>query len=136
MKMYATVDKNGRLPEKISKHIGSELKLLSGYNVKIIIDTVKNERSNNQNAYYWGVVICDIKNAINAEGNNLTPDQTHELLRQELGLCDSICVNGVYKDVYRSTTKYNTKEFGEYMEKCRAWAADVLNIEINLPKEY
>lgn len=83
-------------------------------------------RSIPQNSYYWGVVINILANELGYE----VPDDMHyELRRMFLKESDK---NGIVKS--KSTTKLTTKEFEEYLEKIRIWAAKE-NIQIPLPNE-
>lgn len=136
MKIFVKIPDNGILEDGTKRNIGRELKFFKGIYVSIKIEPVGKKRSDLQNAYYWGVVIKDITNAINNEGNNYSNSQVHELLKSELGFHDLIGISTFQKEVVRSTTKYTTKEFEDYLERCRAWAVDVLNIDIQLPKKF
>lgn len=85
----------------------------------------KNKRSLNQNKYYWGVVV-----KILANHTGYTSDETHqELARMFLGYDN----NG--KRFVKSTTKLNTFDFEQYMDKCRKWASEEMNVHIPLPNE-
>lgn len=136
MKIYTKVSDQGNIADNVKKQILRELKKLSKSYIEIRILPVGKKRSDLQNAYYWGVVINYITDAINILGNNLNPDQVHELLKLEIGINTTFFVKGVKKNIVKSTTKYTTLEFEEYLEKCRIWALDMLNINIPLPNEY
>lgn len=89
------------------------------------IHKAKAKRSLNQNSYYWGVVVT-----ILADETGYTIDEVH----QELG--------GMFlryqksgKEFTRSTATLDTLEFELYLERCRKWAWNDMNITIPLPNE-
>jgi len=95
------------------------------------------ERSNQQNKYYWGVVIKELSNEL-----GYTPDEMHEALK-----CHFLAdikefkreVNGIMETrtlmVTKSTTALDTQQFEDYMAKVRQWASIQLAIYIPLPNE-
>jgi len=83
-----------------------------------IFEVVSKERiprTNQQNKWYWACIV-----GIPAKHYGYTADEMHEaykllfLRRNEEGKPETI----------RSTTKLDTKQFSEYVEKCRRWAAE------------
>lgn len=101
--------------------------------VEIIIRPPVKTRSNEQNRYYWGVVL----NLISKETEH-HPEELHEFFKSKY-LIDHISIKtskGLIEDkTIKSTTKLNTKDFELYLEDCRKWALDFLNINIPLPNE-
>lgn len=87
---------------------------------------VSTTRSNQQNRYYWGVVIETL-----AEEIGLTPEETHEALKHKF--LTPIEKKG-YK-LYPTTTQLLTTEFNTYIEKIQRWAAQDLSIVIPDPNE-
>src|ERR1039458_7616319 len=51
---------------------------LNGKRVQVTVEKIKHKRSNNQNQYYWGVVVKLI-----AQHTGHDPEQIHELLKQQ-----------------------------------------------------
>ena len=85
----------------------------------------KQTRSQAQNAYMWSVVYKTIGDDLGYE-----PEEVHQLMSERF--------LSYRKDNYKfvkSTTKLNTKEFEEYMEKIRRFASMELHIFISLPNE-
>ncbi len=107
--------------------VANQLKL-EGKRIELVIRQEKSQRSVNQNNYYWGVVL----ELLSDNGN--TPDEWHEICRQ-MFLKSFKLVNGKEMEYTRSTTKLNTVEFEDYLEKIRRWSADFLNINVPLPNE-
>lgn len=136
-----TIDKKGKLDPIDSRQFVKFLKENHSHNLILKCEAFSPKdskfRSSAQNAYYWGIVIASITDAMNEQGNNFINDDVHEFMKNEIGLRHRMRIGGsdVYRDVIRSTRKYTTAEFEEYMEACRAWAAEYLNIQIPLPKE-
>lgn len=118
--------------------------------IEITIKELKNLRSYSQNAYYWGVVIKMIADHVGDD-----KDAIHEFCKQEFGMKKVLTVKlGTLTDVLSkireslgyesleieqsvplSTTRYNTKQFEEYLDKVRWWALDFHGLHIPLPNE-
>ena len=98
---------------------------LEGKEVQISVGPVKRPRSDNQNRYYWGVVI-----KLLSETTGYLDTEMHDALRM-LFLRD---MNKLIPTL-RSTTSLTTAEFEEYLEKIRMWAAQEMNCVIPLPNE-
>ena len=91
-------------------------------------------RSQQQNRFYWGVCVHLV-----SEHTGYDPDEVHQLAKQmflpkTLALADG---NGEVVGEYvlgGSTTKLNTVEFGEFIERFRRWAAEMLDVVIPDPE--
>ena len=108
-------------------NLGLRVKYLKSLNGKHITKTVKlpsKDRSNNQNRYYWGIVVDIIGKEL-----GYTADETHEALKMKF-LLDR---RGKIPTV-RSTAVLTTKEFEDYLEDVRMWASKFLNISIPNPE--
>jgi hypothetical protein len=101
------------------------LTLLEGKEVDIVVRKHKKNRSNNQNAYYFGVVI-----KILSEDLGYSDDEMHSALKM-MFLQDNLRKI----PTLRSTASLSTTEFEEYLEKIRQWAAQELSCVIPLPNE-
>ena len=107
-------------------------KLLSGFNDKDVFITVKiakHNRSLNQNAYYFGVVV-----EILAELTGYSKSEMHEILKAKF-LIDTGIVGNESVTFSRSTTELDTSEFEKYINDIREWASSMLNCYIPLPSE-
>jgi hypothetical protein len=98
---------------------------LEGQRIEVVLRKQKTSRSNNQNAYYWGVVL-----EILSEHLGYTPDEMHEILKFKF-------LKTVKADMeyVKSTTKLNTVEFEDYLTKIKQWAASELSCVIPDPNE-
>jgi len=90
----------------------------------------KKERSNNQNAYYWGVVIELI-----CEHTGYFPFELHELMKFQFNRVVRKDNFGNEKSFPGSTTDLDTMSFEVYLDKIRKWAAIEYGIYIPLPNE-
>ena len=129
---------NGQLHIIHRKEFDRELYILDGKDVEIIIRRKRKIRSLSQNAYYHAVVCGMIQQRlIELWGEKgITKEQVHELLKRE---CHKIEItdknSGNIITLSGSTTEMTTVEFMEYIEKCRQWAFQNLDIDIPEPNE-
>lgn len=97
--------------------------------IKMTVEKVRKTRSEQQNRYYWGVVVAMI-----ADELGYNPWE-----RQEVHNALKLAVRGGLGDkrlqVPVSTSTMNTLEFSEYVEDCRRWSALHLNINIPDPNQ-
>ena len=103
---------------------------LEGQEVVVSVEKRKKSRSQNQNNYYWGVVIELLVDAM-----GLMPEEVHEVLKSKFlikGLTDK---NGKNYEVSKSTADLTTSEFEDYLTKCRMWASQQLSVVVPLPHE-
>ena len=119
---------NGRLHIKDEQLFDRYIASLDGI-VQITIDRRKTPRSMRQNRYYWGVVIATL---LNYQGD-VDAGADEDLHRT---LCSMFLTDKSYKiPRTKSTSSLSTKEFEDYMEKIRVWAAKELQVTIPLPNE-
>jgi len=97
------------------------------YAVKIEI--IKNNRSNNQNRYYWGVVLKYISN-----NTGSTPEELHDVFKP-MFLKEFISFNGSEVERVKDTKRLTTLEFEAYLTKIRTFASAELGVFIPLPNE-
>ncbi|MFA5340264.1 MAG: hypothetical protein WC332_00665 [Clostridia bacterium] len=102
------------------------LDTLEGQAVEIIIRKPKTKRSDLQNNYYWGVVIELLSKELGYD-----QDELHEILKYKF-LKKSSAFGGM--EYVKSTSKLNTAEFEEYLDKIKRWSAEFLKVVIPDPK--
>ena len=107
-------------PERYEEYILS----LDG-DVELTLEKVKKQRSNNQNRYYWGVVVELLSKEL-----GYTTEETHEALKYKFLMVEK----GVLPTV-KSTTDLTTQEFEEFMSRVREWSSVFLNCYIPDPNE-
>lgn len=83
-----------------------------GKRIELILRERSEGRSDQQNAYYHGVVVKMISDATGHD-----PEETHQKLKEHFKV--------------KTTTTMKTAEFQEYIEKCKRFAAEFL--ELNIP---
>ena len=113
-KFYGEI-KSGKLvfsdPVTLSVYLGC---FKEGTEVEIAIRRKIKKRSNQQNAYYWGVVIKLLK-----KNFGYTKDEMHSALKQEF-----LKVHPEGKPLYiKHTSQLTTIEFERYIEDVKRWAA-------------
>jgi hypothetical protein len=118
------------------------LNAIKSFNDKDVVITFtkpKKNRSNNQNRYYWGLVLPLIQNGLlDATGELRSYDNIHykillplfaptnEIINKETGECI----------VERLTSSdLTTTQFCEYILEIQKWAAEFLGIDIPSPNE-
>ena len=95
----------------------------------VVVKEHKESRSDRQNKYAHGVVF------------KMISDETGYSLEEAKDLCKSmflkkwVTVNGKEIEIVRGSADLNTKEFEDFMEDCRRWAAQELSINVPLPGE-
>ena len=115
-----------------------------GKEISIIIKRFFKKRSDNQNRYYWGVLIEHWKNLLREEwGEILSPEEVHEFLKTNLNyeefadpetgevLTNEITGNPIRKP--KSTKENTTFSQEEYHESIRQLAYNMFNAHIPLP---
>ena len=118
--------KSGRLTERFIKNMERYLLTLPDGPVQIIIKKYRRKRTDPQNKYYFGVVV-----PILMEYTGYTKDEMHEALKWKFLKIEK---PGMPPTV-GSTKKLNTKEFEEYLENIKRWAAVDLSLYIPDPNE-
>jgi len=96
----------------------------------LLLKPFRNVRSDNQNRYYWGIVMKILSNEL-----GYFPDEVHEVMKQKFLNVRNIKVCNTEYSIPESTTVQNTTEFEDYLSKIRMWASSELEILIPLPNE-
>ncbi len=101
--------------------------LLDGREIKVELSEAKKTRSNQQNRWYWGVIIPMIAEHQGCEVWEY--EQVHfELKRLILGVQKKGKL-----EIVKSSAKMDTLEFTEYVETVRRWAVKELGVVIPDP---
>jgi hypothetical protein len=129
---------DGRLPEAHAKRIGATIRAFDGKRVVITVAEAKKTRTSPQNRYYWGCVVKLITDAFRDAGNMVNAEDVHDFLKQHVGKLSQVLVTTDGEVFWGpgSTTKLTTSEFSDYIEAVKAWAAEVLDLQIPSPDEY
>lgn len=123
-KFFGEVDDKGKLEifekDKFEMFIAS----LTG-KVEIVVKKFKKNRSVPQNSYLWGVVYKLISDHTGYESADLHNHFKAHFLKKKVGGLTT----------FYSTTKLDTLQFGEYIEKIKDFAAKRLDVHIPDPDE-
>lgn len=94
-------------------------------------------RSNQQNAYLWGVVYPAVLFGLQDAGWEIThEEQVHEYCKQAFAAREVINKDtGEVLTLPSSTARMQTAEFNVYVDKIKAFAFEYLNITIPEPNE-
>ena len=94
-------------------------------------------RSNQQNAYLWGVVYPAVLLGLKDAGWEIThEEQVHEYCKQAFAAREVINKDtGEVLSLPSSTASMQTAEFNVYVDKIKAFALEYLNITIPEPNE-
>ena len=98
---------------------------------KNIIDI--KQRSNNQNRYYWSVIIGTL-----SDHTGFTPEEMHEVLKHKFLHKDLVVKEKskvYFMNIPTSTAKLNTSEMEHYLTQIREWASLDLGCYLPLPNE-
>jgi hypothetical protein len=110
------------------------LKFALSLNCKEFIFTLekkRSKRSNEQNRYYWGVVVPLVKQGLTELGNVVSLESTHDFIKSEFNYKEIINeTTGEVKKLPNSTTQLNKTEFSEMIERVKIWSAEWCNIYI------
>ena len=114
-------------PDAVLGRLARHLKTLAGKPVDVIVRTHRNTRTDPQNRFYFGVVVPLI-----AEECGYEKDEMHELLAMRFLRIEDDPVTGSPRR--KRTPATDTKEFGEYLDACMRFAAE-LGVYIPAPGE-
>jgi len=125
---------------KMQRNRTTILKALKQYinkDVLLTIQPLKRTRSNQQNRYYWGIIIPLIKSGLEDVSGELRSKQdVHDFLKFNFNYNE--IVNKTTGEIYRepkTTTTNSTTDMELYHEEIRRFALEFLNVEIPLPNE-
>lgn len=110
------------MPSKYLVHLSK----LEGKRFELVLRQEKSKRSDQQNRYMWGVVY-----EILSEHTGYTPEEIHAIMKFKF-----LRIRDERNNEYvRSTTKLNTAEMENYLDKIKKWAAQDLGVFIPDPNE-
>ncbi len=105
----------------------------NGTHLEVIIRKWREKRTNEQNAYYWGVVVPTLADFFGHDN----PEDMHEDLKLKFNPVESKVEPG--KIIGGTTTKLSTEEFfgpeTSYVERICRWASMEYGVYIPPPKK-
>lgn len=98
--------------------------------VEVKISPYKDSRNRtaSQNNYLWSAVYPEIANYC-----GYSTEEVHEWCKLAFLPRSFVTINGIEREVAKSTTTLTTGEFTQYIESIRAWAGSQLGISIPEP---
>lgn len=104
---------------------------------QLTIDEYKTTRSSAQNRLYWMwlKIIADHVTHHDTSGTLFSDNDMHDWLREKFLDTRLIEVRGEFVKSRKSTTKLNTKEFTDYLEKIDMFCAQTLNLVLPHPED-
>lgn len=113
------------------------LKEYEGKQADLVLDVHRKRRSNEQNAYYWGVVLpCMLQGFIDAGHTGLNIDDCHDYVKATWLTKGKEIINpktGEAKTISKTTTILSTTEMMELIEEIARFCAEILNVVIPEP---
>ena len=130
LKFHGTIQGHKFLAKE-PKAFLAHVKSLSGQEVTVTVNKYRayKQRSNDQNRYYWGVVIKLLR-----DETGHSPEELHEILKLKF-LLKTYQLKGKQFPGVVSTADLSTMEFEDLMAKIRSWASLDLGIYIPAPNE-
>lgn len=119
--------------------IKSAIQSFEGKDIEITIERKRKNRSNSQNAYYWGCVLPLVQQGlIDATGETRDLNSIHYQILLPLLSVDREIVNTDTGQVINekiTSSEMTTTEFMEYILSIQKWSAEFLNINIPDPNQ-
>lgn len=118
--------------------IRNAIKQFEGKEIKIVFKRKYKKRSNNENAFYWGVWIPILQRAIlDTWGEIRDANDVHEIIKLNCNYEEKINEDtGSFIRVPKSSTELNTYEWEfEFKQKIRQFALEFFNVTLPEPNE-
>lgn len=130
---YLCEVKEGKMKVVFRKSFEQELKTLVDGDYILLLKR-KGKRSDQQNKYYWGVLVAMITAELKRLGNNVDEEIVHEWLKVKFRPVYLHNDAGeVIDTIGGSTTGMNKDEMSEYIDRIIVWVQDNLNLSIPSP---
>ena len=120
----------GEIPKAARQAIQRELLAYAGKRIRIIIEKYTKKRSNEQNAYYFGVIVKMI-----SQHTGYTDKEVHRLLAESFLGTKEVKIGDLVSKQPISTTTCSTSDFMAYMADIQQWAAENINLYLPDPNE-
>lgn len=124
MNLHGYITEDGKLSPLLKERLAYCIKVLSGKNISIDIKEKKKQRSNPQNAYFH-VLVGIFQDELKKKGNDFSFEYTKDFVK--LRLIPVEVVDEPTGEIMRMpgyTHLLNQEEFGEMIERFKAWATE------------
>ena len=127
--------KNGKITNR--SKIVQILESFEGKRIEITFQRANKKRSNEQNRYYWGVIVPMFQQGIfDCFGEIWDIKTTHEHLKSNFNREEKVNKKtGEIVSLIKSTSQNSTIEMEEYHENIRTWMLTNMDIICPLPNE-
>lgn len=127
---------NGVLKQNRTR-IQDAVKSFEGKEITIIIKRKRKTRSNEQNRYYWGLLIPLMVDAVKVEwGEIWSNEKAHEFFKMHFLYYEKLNEEtGQIIKLPKSTTENTTVEMEEYHSQIREFLVEWFNVTAPLPGE-
>ncbi len=122
---YKGIVKNGKILFIEPRNFKAHCAKFEDKEVAVTVSRWTKQRTDNQNKYYWGVVLKIIGDEIGDESESVHRSLAVLFLTDRTNKLPKV----------KSTTHLDTAEFEEYLIKVRQWASSEMGIYIPLPNE-
>ena len=128
---------SGILTRKLPDKLLSAVIGWSDGRIKITIEKLYRQRSTPQNAYYWGVIICEFCDGYTEmTGEKITKDQAHEFLKHRFNSKDvANKLTGEVITIPLTTSELTTSGFMDYQAECIRFIAEFFGRFVPEPGE-
>lgn len=121
--------RDGKLHIDDRERFAESVRQFSG-RVVLTLETYRRRRSNQQNRYYWGVVVEMVRDGLEKLGHEYSPEEVHEAMKWKFLKSHE---DNTDLPTVKSTTILTTKEFEEFCENIRRWASEYMGVVIPEP---
>lgn len=125
---------------KLTRNRNLILEAINSYEGKDLLITFekpKKQRSNNQNAYYFGVILSILQNCIKESwGEVWSKEKAHDFCKLQFNIIERVNEStGEVVKVPKSTTENTTTAQEEYHAEIRNFIKEWFNVDVPLPNE-
>lgn len=131
------VSNAGNLPGQVRREFDDLVRGLAAKKLTLKLSEYRKKRSNPQLRYMFGVVVKMIGDALRELGNSVDDEDVYLFLKSHVWKTKQVVVmpDGEIAYVLGSNRDWSTQETEVKLEQARAWAAEVLGIDIPEPNE-
>jgi len=128
---------DGQLKLSDRKRFDQDIKQFEGKRVEVVISKANKRRSNNQNAYYWGLVLpCAVQGFRDAGHEGITIDDAHRFFKDRF-LTEGVEIvsprSGEVITMSKTTTVLSTTGMMDYVDQVARFCAEFLGVVIPEP---